>query len=98
MPAHSGNMTLTGIEVERAITHMVNQSGGKWDRTRQPHHPHASAQWQGDRTARTGSVAFDALRFEGHGAMPRHGVWPTSRPRIRSAIAYRLSSGTGATQ
>ena len=30
MPAHGGNMALTDIEVERAITYMVNQSGGKW--------------------------------------------------------------------
>jgi len=30
MPAHGGNMTLTDVEVERAITYMVNQSGGKW--------------------------------------------------------------------
>jgi cytochrome c5 len=30
MPAHGGNMALTDIEIERAITYMVNQSGGKW--------------------------------------------------------------------
>jgi cytochrome c5 len=30
MPAHGGNMQLTDIEVERAITYMVNQSGGHW--------------------------------------------------------------------
>jgi cytochrome c5 len=30
MPAHGGNMKLTDIEVERAITYMVNQSGGNW--------------------------------------------------------------------
>ena len=30
MPAHGGNMKLTDIEVERAITFMVNQSGGHW--------------------------------------------------------------------
>jgi cytochrome c5 len=30
MPAHGGNMKLTDIEVERAITYMVNQSGGHW--------------------------------------------------------------------
>jgi len=30
MPPHGGNMNLTDIEVERAITYMVNQSGGKW--------------------------------------------------------------------
>ncbi len=30
MPAHGGNMALTDIEIARAITYMVNQSGGKW--------------------------------------------------------------------
>ena len=30
MPAHGGNPNLTDIEIERAITYMVNQSGGHW--------------------------------------------------------------------
>jgi cytochrome c5 len=30
MPAHGGDMTLSDIEIERAITYMVNQSGGTW--------------------------------------------------------------------
>ncbi|MFO1306378.1 MAG: c-type cytochrome [Burkholderiales bacterium] len=30
MPSHGGNMKLSDIEVERAITYMVNQSGGRW--------------------------------------------------------------------
>lgn len=30
MPAHGGNMALSDIEIERAITHMVNESGGRW--------------------------------------------------------------------
>lgn len=30
MPPHGGNMTLTDTEIERAITYMVNQSGGRW--------------------------------------------------------------------
>jgi cytochrome c5 len=30
MPPHGGNLTLTDTEVERAITYMVNQSGGHW--------------------------------------------------------------------
>ena len=30
MPAHGGNPGLSDIEVGRAITHMVNQSGGQW--------------------------------------------------------------------
>lgn len=30
MPAHGGNPGLSDIEIERAITYMVNQSGGRW--------------------------------------------------------------------
>ena len=30
MPPHGGNMNLTDVEVERAITYMVNQSDGDW--------------------------------------------------------------------
>ena len=30
MPAHGGNPKLTDTEIERAITYMVNQSGGHW--------------------------------------------------------------------
>jgi cytochrome c5 len=30
MPAHGGDLALSDLEIERAITHMVNQSGGRW--------------------------------------------------------------------
>jgi len=30
MPPHGGNTNLTDIEIERAITYKVNQSGGHW--------------------------------------------------------------------
>jgi cytochrome c5 len=30
MPAHGGSMSLNDTEIKRAITHMVNQSGGSW--------------------------------------------------------------------
>ena len=30
MPSHGGNLKLSDVEVARAITYMVNQSGGRW--------------------------------------------------------------------
>jgi cytochrome c5 len=30
MPAHGGDLALSDIEIERAITYMVNRSGGRW--------------------------------------------------------------------
>jgi cytochrome c5 len=30
MPPHGGDMTLSDVEIEQAITYMVNQSGGRW--------------------------------------------------------------------
>lgn len=40
MPSHGGNMALTDTEIKRAITYMVNQSGGHWtepiDKTTSP--------------------------------------------------------------
>lgn len=30
MPAHGGNAGVSDLEIERAITYMVNQSGGRW--------------------------------------------------------------------
>ena len=30
MPSHGGNPNITDLEIERAITYMVNQSGGNW--------------------------------------------------------------------
>jgi cytochrome c5 len=30
MPSHGGNQSLSDLEIKRAITYMVNQSGGKW--------------------------------------------------------------------
>jgi cytochrome c5 len=125
MPAHGGNMTLTDVEVERAITYMVNQSGGKWTESVSrvaPTPPRSGkeivetqcikchgtgaggAPKLGDRGAWTQRVkqGFDtvvASAIRGHGAMPpRGGMADLTDPEIRSAIAYMLNSGTGATK
>ncbi len=36
MPGHGGDATLTDLEIGRAVTYMVNQSGGKWTEPASP--------------------------------------------------------------
>lgn len=40
MPAHGGQLSITDLEIKRAISYMINQSGGRWtepiDRARPP--------------------------------------------------------------
>ena len=39
MPAHGGNPNLSDLEIQRAITYMVNQSGGHWTEPISRTHP-----------------------------------------------------------
>ena len=58
MPPHGGNPGVSDIEIKRAITHMVNASGGKWiepiDRTAAP-------------KERTGKQIYEAQCVKCHG-------------------------------
>jgi cytochrome c5 len=58
MPPHGGNMKLTDTEIERAITYMVNQSGGHWN---EPVSRKAAAR------ERTGQEVVNARCIECHG-------------------------------
>ena len=82
MPPHGGNFTLSDTEIERAITYMVNQSGGKWIEPVDPGH-----------AARTGKdivrVRCSQCHEAGKGGAPKIGD--------RSAWIPRLSHGFDAT-
>ena len=58
MPPHGGNPSVSDVEIKRAITYMVNQSGGKWiepiDRTAKP-------------KERTGQQIYEAQCVKCHG-------------------------------
>ena len=41
MPPHGGKLALTDLEIQRAVTYMVNQSGGKWAEPIDRAHPPA---------------------------------------------------------
>ncbi len=90
MPSHGGRMELTNLELERAITYMVNQSGGHWtepiNRARMP------ATRTGESIVHTQCVK---CHQEGVGGAPRIGdraEWirraqPGFDTLVRSAIA-----------
>jgi cytochrome c5 len=80
MPSHGGNMKLTDIEVERAITYMVNQSGGHWT---EPVSRTAAT------PPRSGKQIVEAKCVSCHGT----GVGGAPRIGDRSAWAPRVSKG-----
>lgn len=90
MPAHGGNPNVTDFEIERAITYMVNKSGGQWaepvSKTARP-------------PERSGKQIVDAqcvkCHLKGDGGAPKIGDRAAWIPRgingidplVRSAIA-----------
>jgi len=77
MPAHGGNAGLSRFDLERAITYMVNQSGGKWTE------PIAKA------PARTGEALVKAKCTECH----QTGKYGAPRIGDRDAWTSRVSRG-----
>ena len=80
MPGHGGDMTLTDIEIGRAITYMVNQSGGNWVEP-------ASAKDLA--TERSGKQIVEAQCFKCH----QTGVGGAPKIGDRSAWIPRVSQG-----
>ena len=80
MPGHGGDMTLTDLEIGRAITYMVNQSGGKWV---EPASAKAMA------VERSGKQIVEAQCFKCHQA----GVDGAPKIGDRSAWIPRVSQG-----
>jgi cytochrome c5 len=81
MPAHGGNPGLTDREIERAITYMVNQSGGRWiepiDRSRPP----------AERSGRDIALAQCLKCHEtGTGGAPRAGDRAAWVPRVKLGL------------
>ncbi len=81
MPAHGGNPNLTDTEIERAITYMVNQSGGHWtepvSRTSKP-------------AERTGQQIVEAQCVKCHGTgvggAPKIGDRAAWIPRVKQGL------------
>jgi len=83
MPAHGGNAGLSRFDLERAITYMVNQSGGKWT---EPTDKAALAH------ARTGEKLVKAKCIECH----QSGKFGAPKIGDRDAWTSRVSRGLDA--
>ncbi|MGE5168828.1 MAG: c-type cytochrome [Rudaea sp.] len=83
MPAHGGNPGLSDTEIERAITYMVNQSGGQWA---EPINPMAvPVERSGEQV-----VAADCVKCHGAGVggAPRIGDRTAWIPRLKRGLHY----------
>jgi cytochrome c5 len=87
MPAHGGNMKLTDIEVERAITYMVNQSGGHW--TEPVSRTAATAPRSGKEIVETQCVKCHG---EGVGGAPKIGDRAAWIPRLKPGLDTLIAS------
>lgn len=87
MPSHGGKPSLSDGEIQRAITYMVNQSGGKWaepiDRKKPP-------------VERTGGEIVKAqcakCHQTGSGGAPRIGDRDAWIPRLRAGLDLTVQS------
>ena len=81
MPPHGGNPSLTDTEIERAITYMVNQSGGHWT---EPVSRIAAA------PERTGKEIVETQCIKCHGTgvngAPKIGDREAWRPRVKQGL------------
>jgi cytochrome c5 len=87
MPAHGGHPELTDLQIERAITYMVNQSGGHWVE------PVSAKQLTAERS---GEEVVKAQCVKCHGAgvggAPKIGDQNAWIPRIKNGIDYLVAS------
>lgn len=81
MPPHGGNPGLTDLEIERAITYMVNASGGRWAE------PIAKTSLPPERTGEQVVGAHcSACHEAGVGGAPRIGDRAAWIPRVRQGL------------
>ena len=87
MPSHGGNPALSDFEIQRAVTYMVNQSGGKWTEPISRKAPP---------TERTGEQIVKAQCIKCHqagtGGAPRIGDRDAWIPRLKNGLDTTVRS------
>ena len=91
MPSHGGNPKLTDTEIERAITHMVNKSGGNWIE------PTSKAKPSGPRSGeQIVKMQCAKCHQKGIGGAPKIGDREAWIPRLKNGLdATVLSAANG---
>ena len=87
MPPHGGSPGLSDFEIQRAITYMVNQSGGRWKEPIDKSAPRI--QRSGEQIVRTQCAK---CHESGAGGAPRIGDRPAWSPRLKLGLDKVVSS------
>jgi len=86
MPSHGGNPNLTDVEISRAITYMVNQSGGHWI---EPVSVTAAGERSGEQVVKGQCVK---CHQDGLNGAPRIGDRQAWLPRMKNGVDYLVRS------
>jgi len=86
MPPHGGRLDLTDVELKRAITYMVNQSGGNWIE------PASSAPPRPRSGRQIVEMRCSQCHEEGKGGSPRIGDRAAWIPRLRNGFDVTVRS------
>jgi len=87
MPAHGGDPALGDLEIARAVTYMVNQSGGSWIEPASANE--LAAELTGEQVVK---AQCSKCHAEGIGGAPKIGDLPAWVQRLKLGIPYLLRS------
>ena len=87
MPAHGGSPGLSDLEIARAVTYMVNQSGGRWAEPIDPAAP--AAERSGEQVVK---AQCSKCHETGKGGAPRMGDRAAWTPRLKYGLDSAVRS------
>ena len=82
MPAHGGDAQLSDLEIARAVTYMVNQSGGKWVEPESAQD--LATECSGEQVVKAQCVK---CHEKGVGGAPKIGDMPAWVQRLKSGVS-----------